>query len=174
MNGMRHQEQSGSQSDSAMAGFYANPAVTDRVLELANPGEIFAKPAIRCRCCKGHIGEKMFRGKVARPKPELIAVSGSGFCIKCRVLTPATMLVHRGGSLDLRVGGQWVRQKQLVKPVTKAKIDAFGTRLTDQVTPVVGVTKAAGHGVRLRLEHFFQELMDFGRSPVYRAVRARF
>jgi len=174
MNGMQQQERSGSGTDSVMAGFYANPAVSDRVTELANPGEIFAKPAIRCRCCKGHVSDKMFRGKVARPKPEVIVVSGSGFCIKCRVLTPASMLVHRGGAIDLRVGGKWLRQKQLVKPATKARIDAFGTRLTDQVTPVMGVTRAAGKGMRLRLDHFFHELMDFGRSPVYRAVRARF
>ena len=72
----RTTNRSGSDENSVMNSFYMDPPVAERVEELAYPGEILPKTSLRCSCCNSQISSNMFRGKVARAKFAVIAVSG--------------------------------------------------------------------------------------------------
>jgi len=160
-----------------MNAFYADPPVAERVAELAYPGEILPKPVIKCSNCRSSIGDNMLRGKAARAKSAVIAISGHGFCIKCRSVTPVAMLIHSDGTVQVRKNGRWVTQRHYIAPtLARAKFRGgiFGGRIRDRIAPLLSMTRVYGANMRARLAPAVHDFFDFGKSPVYRAMKARF
>ena len=92
-------------------------------------------------------------------------------------MNTVAMLIRSDGTIEVRRNGRWETQRQYVAPaLARARIrgGVVGGRWKRRMTPMWDLSCDYSAGLKQRWAPALHDFFDFGKSPVYRAVRAYF